>query len=56
MEFGLSDGGEDFEYSGVGLVEISKIFEMQDAFSFERYYLTHVHNTGVLLVLLAHPD
>ncbi len=34
MEFGSLDGGENGEHSGVGRVEISKIFAMQDVFFF----------------------
>ena len=34
MTFSLLGGGEDGEDSGVGNVEISEIFEMQDAFFF----------------------
>ena len=30
MEFGLFNGGEDGEHNSVSLVEISKIFAMQD--------------------------
>ena len=30
VEFGLSDGREDDEHSGVGFVEISKIIAMQE--------------------------
>ena len=32
MEFDLFDGGDDVEHNGIGLVEISKIFVMQDDF------------------------
>ena len=32
MEFGLLDSGEDGEHSGVGLVEKSRIFAMQNDF------------------------
>ena len=34
MLFGWLDGGEDGEHTANGFVEISKIFAMQDAFSF----------------------
>ena len=33
-EFGSLDGGDNNEYNGLGFVEISKIFAMQDAFFF----------------------
>ena len=31
MDFGLIDGGEDDEYTGIDSVEISKIFAMHTA-------------------------
>ena len=34
LEFGSFDGGGDDDYTGVGLVEISEIFAMQNAFFF----------------------
>ncbi len=30
MKFGSLNGGEDDEHTGIGCVEISKIFEMHD--------------------------
>ena len=36
MKFGPFDGRDDGEYSGVGFVEISTIFAMQDSFFFGR--------------------
>ena len=35
MTFGVLDSGEGGEYSGVGFVEMSEIFAMQDVFAFE---------------------
>ena len=47
MEFGLLDGREDGEYNSVDFMEISKIFVMQDAFSFgtEPFGSLNVNNT-----------
>ena len=33
-KFGLHDGGDDGEHNGVGILEVSEIFEAQDAFFF----------------------
>ena len=40
VEFGLSDGGEDGEYSGVGVVKTSNISVIPGAFFLEKYHLT----------------
>ena len=40
MEYGSLDGGEDGEYSGVGLVEISLILTTYAAFFLEMHNLT----------------
>ena len=34
MKIGLVDGAEDGEHDGVGLVDITRLFGMQSAFSF----------------------
>ena len=34
MTFGLHDGGDDSEHSGINFVEISKMFATGDAFFF----------------------
>ena len=39
MEYGLFDGGEDDEHSGIGFVEISKILATQDTFFVLTSYL-----------------
>ena len=40
MDFGSFDGGEDGECNGVGLVEVSGIFAMQDDYFEKPYHLT----------------
>ena len=39
MEFGSVNGGDDGEHSGVGFVDISKIFVMQVSIFFRRISL-----------------
>ena len=36
MQYGSIDGGDYGEYSGIGFVELSKIFVMQDALFFRK--------------------
>ena len=46
MQFVSFDGGEDDEYGGLGFVEISRIFIMQNIFYFEKKSIWQIVRLG----------
>ena len=47
MELSSFDGGDDGEHSGVGLVEISKIFAFHDFISMGHHHLMHYNTFSI---------